>query len=135
MAFTKTLKARGTEGSYMRPVAWRMDDNAQEASVLFALFVDREHSDRCKATVPMAEREQPLLDTVAKLRVAGHRYEELFGAQPRKAAAQRSVDVVGLFYDAAKTVCERRRIVGKDDPHAHVISDFGGDLFADAANA
>lgn len=132
MAFAKKLTARGVDGSYIRPVAWRIDDNTQELSVLFALYVDRAHSDRCKPSVPQGQRDRPLLDVVAKLRVYGDRYEAAFGQAARVAAAQAGVDIDAMIYDAAKAACQDRKRTGVEDPQAHVISDFGGDVFADA---
>jgi len=132
MAFSKSLTARGVAAGYIRPVAWRMDDNTRELSVLFDLFIDRAHSDRCKPGA--ANRDRPLVETIAKLRVYGDSYETAFGSEARKAAAEAGVDVVAMIYDAAKTISRARRATGHDDPEAHVISDFGADVFADAAN-
>lgn len=130
MAFQKSINTRGTVGSYIRPVAFRLDDNTRELSVLFALFVDKAHSDRCKPSVPAGQRDQALIDVVAKLRVSGDRYDAAFG----KAVRDAGVGIDAMIYDAAKAVSKDRRARTHDDPEAHVISDFGADLFADAKN-
>lgn len=130
MAFSKPLNTRGTVGGYIRPVAFRLDDNTRELSVLFGLYVDKAHSDRCK---PGAEpRDQALVDVVAKLRVSGERYDAAFGSAARTAAAQGGADIVAMIYDAAKAVSKGRKKSDRDDPEAQVISDFGPDVFADA---
>lgn len=134
MAFEKTITTRGAAGSYIRPVAWRMDDNAREMSVLFALFVDQEHSDRSKPGVPRETRDRPLVEIVAKLRVSGQAYEDAFGSVARKAAADGGADLVAMIYDAAKAVSIERQREGVENPEAQIVSDFGGDLFADARN-
>lgn len=134
MAFSKPITVRGVEGSYMRPVAWRADDNTRELSVTFALFVDKAHSDRCKPDVPPALRDRPLLDTVAKLRVSGDQYEAVFGATALAAAAELGIDMRAAVYSTAKAVAQTRRTQGRDEEGAYLVSDFGGDLFADARN-
>lgn len=133
MAFIKQINVRGAQGSYMRPVAWRMDDNARELSVLFALYVDKAHSDRCKPSVPAEQRDRPLIDVVAKLRVNGERYDAAFGSAARSASALGGADIVAMFYDAAKVVSKDAKRQGRTEAEAHVVSDFGADVFADAA--
>jgi len=132
MAFEKRIVTRGAAAGYIRAIAWRMDDTTQELSALFALFVDQAHSDRCKASVPLAQRDRALVDVCAKLRVSGERYEAAFGSAARTAAAAGGADIVAMIYDAAKAVSREQRAAGREDPNAHVISDFGGDLFAEA---
>jgi hypothetical protein len=135
MAFAQPINTRGVTGGYIRPVAWRMDDNARELSALFALYVDKAHSDRCKPSVDPAHRERPLVEIVAKLRVSGERYEQAFGSEARVAAAAAGVDIVAMLYDAAQAISREQRRTGREDPEAHVICDHGGDIFAGAALA
>jgi hypothetical protein len=127
MAFQKQITTRGTSGNYIRAVAWRMDDNTHEASILFGLYIDKAHSDRCRAG-----EDRALLDVVAKLRVRSAKYDAAFGGAARKGAAQVGKDVVALFYEQAKAVSIDRKGKPHDDREAQVISDFGGDVFADA---
>ena len=133
MAFSKPITTRGSQGSYLRVVAYRMDDNEQELSATFNLYVDKDHSDRCKPSVPPEQRDRPLVESVAYLRVYGSAYADMFGGVAMTEAAQKGgIDIRAAIYDCAKSVCQGRKKKGIDDPFSHVISDFGPDVFADA---
>jgi hypothetical protein len=132
MAFQKQLRKYGVSASYLRPTAWRFDDNTQEFSAIFSLFVDKAHSDRTKPTVAAGERDGALLPVAAKLRATGAAYEQAFGAAARKAAAREGKDVVALIYEQAKAASTAARQNGRLGNGVTVISDFGHDLFADA---
>lgn len=127
MAFIKPITTRGVDASYIKLTAYRWDTLAREASALFALFVDRDHCERCKRG-----EDQPLLPIVAKLRLAGAEFDTYVGNETlAESAANAGTDAVAHLYAAAKAVSLASRKVEGMQP-THVVSDFGSDIFADA---
>lgn len=120
MAFIKTVKTRGIEAKYFRPVAFRWDANAREASIIFGLFVDRSHSDQCKPTVQAEIRDRPVMEVAAKLRLAGEKFDQYLSPEVLSAGAENAgTNIMDHIYAAAKA-----------EP---LISDFGAKVFLDAS--
>lgn len=133
MAFSKRISTRGTEGTYIRLGAFRWDPAAREASALFSLFTNKQHAERAKPNVPATEREKPLVDIVAKVRIMGDAFDRYLGPEALAiGAAEAGTDILAHFYLAAKEASQLWKTTGMTDPEIHVVSDFGGDLFADA---
>lgn len=108
MAFAKSFTLNsGATGDYTRLITFRWDRSTREAVALFALYVS--------ASTAAAGKE-PLSPFIAKLRLTGDKFDQYLG-NPALASA----DVVAQLYVAAKA-----------EP---VVSDFGADAFADAAEA
>jgi hypothetical protein len=136
MAFSKSITTRGTSGSYLRIVGLRWDPQAREASALFALYVNKAHSDASKPTVPTAERQQPLVEIAAKLRLTGAAFDEYVGPDALASGASHAgTDLLAHLYTAAKEASKERARTGKLNPELQVISDYGADLFAAATLA
>ncbi len=128
MAFQKQLYRHGVSASYLRPTAIRFDDNTQELSAIFSLFIDKSHSDRSKPTVAANERDSALVPVAAKFRATGQAYESAFGSSARKGK-----DIVALIYQEAKAASAAAKANARPiSAGAVVISDFGPDVFADA---
>jgi hypothetical protein len=133
MAFSKNITARGAQGGYLKLVAYRWDAIAREASATFALYVNKAHADRCLVA---GSNERALVETAAKLRLSGDGFDEYLAAAALRSNAQSNGgDVVGRLYQAAKEASRRRVMAGRSDPGLVVVSDFGADLFAAAADA
>lgn len=130
MAFQKQLHRHGVSASYLRPTAFRFDDNTQELSAIFSLFIDKAHSDRSKPTVAANERDSALVPVAVKFRATGAAYEAAFGSSARKGK-----DIVALIYQQAKAASTAARTNARTlSSGAAVISDFGADVFSDAEN-
>jgi hypothetical protein len=102
MAFKISIPlSSGVSGDYIRISAFRWDRNAREASVIFSLYRD----------AATAAAGQPLVPTVAKLRLTGAKFDEhLGGANPGNMLAK--------IYQAARA-----------EP---LVSDHGAALFTAA---
>lgn len=131
MALKKTIALpTGVSGTYFRLVGFRWDRDQREASAQFALFKD--------AATAATKGARPLVPIAAKLRL----YREAFDAYLSPAALNAArKDVVAQLYQAARETSqayeERAAVDPKraTDPRAHVISDFGKGVFADAQDA
>jgi len=109
MALQKTITVPGRgSGNYSRVGFWRWDRETREASAHFHLFID---------SAAAASGEPPLRDRVAKLRLTGDKFDQYLAPSVLASAEH---DVVAQLYIAAKA--------------EEVVSDFGSNLFADAAD-
>jgi len=133
MAYNKRVQTRGVEASYFRLIAFRWDAQTREASALFSLYVDKAHSDRSKPSVPAAERDRPLIDIAAKLRVSGDAFDQYLSPEAlQQGAANVGSDIVAHLYAAAKDASKLKVDESVTNPQLHIVSDFGHDLFATA---
>lgn len=125
MALTKTINLpSGITGNYHRVSSFRWDRNAKEASITFSLHLNSAAAELDRA---------PLLPLVAKFRITGDKFEEFLGNSVLTASQD---DIITAIYKAAVLVCSAKR-ANPNAPTvgAHLISDFGADLYADAVRS
>lgn len=132
MAFKKPITARGTSGSYFRLEKLRWDKAAREASATFALYVDEAHAAAAKARDASQPRgaASPLVEVAAKIRIAGEDFDRFFArTSPAKG------DIEAGFYRAAREACALVADGRSARAGLHLVSDYGSDLFVNAADA
>lgn len=89
MALQKTIALpSGVSGNYIRLTCYRWDRASQEASAVFALYLDAAHA---------AAGAEYLVPVIAKLRLSGAKFSEYLGA-----AALEDHQVAEQLYEAAK---------------------------------
>jgi hypothetical protein len=120
MALEKTINLpSGVSGNYHRMVAFTWERGTRQASAHFALYKDA-------ATAIAGE---PLRPIVAKLRLSGEKFDEYLSAAALAAA---DGDVVAQLYLAARAVSAAYAAEPATEMAAHMVSDFGRDVYADA---
>jgi hypothetical protein len=120
MALIKSIALpTGVTAEYFRLVGFRWDRNAREASAQFALYKD----------AATAAAGQPLVPVAAKLRLERLSFDEYLSPSALSAADD---DVVAQLYNAAKDACDEFADNEVMNPAAHVVSDLGQGVFADA---